>query len=212
MILQTPKIITICLLLFTSIHVFAQSATDYIIIRKTGDTLTYDTIFGQVDLAKSGVFWNVKIKTSLGERKFKNKQVSRIKAGNLYFASIPYGKSHAIVPRILEGEVELFFYYTGSDRLSFIPQMQEDFNRDISYDNHLTISEAIWNATSNFYIFNRNTNQYIKLTKSLDKFKDEIAEIFKSNENIYRSIKSGKYRPEQIGYIVKLYNNTFRKL
>ncbi|MFN3445232.1 MAG: hypothetical protein ACK44D_05785 [Bacteroidia bacterium] len=212
MIPQTPKLILISLFIFISIHVYAQSPTDYIILRKTSDTLTSDTIFGHVDLPKSGVFWNVKIKTPSGERKFKNKEVSRIKVGNLYFSSIPYGKSYAIVPRILDGEVELYFYYTGSDRLSFIPQMQEDFNRDISYDNHLIISEAIWNTTSNFYIFNRNTGQYIKLTNSTDKFKDEIAEIFKSNENIYKSIKSGKYGYEQIGYIVKLYNSSIRKL
>lgn len=207
------KTITITLILiYISIPMFGQNSTDYVILKNTSDTLKADTIFGQVDLPKNGVFWNVKIKTPSGERKFKNREVSRIKVGNLYFSSIPYGKSYAIVPRILDGEVELYYYYTGADRLSFIPRMQSDFNRDISYDNHLLISEAIWNATSNFYIFNRSTNQYIKITGSSDKFRDEIAEVFKSNDNIYKNIKSGKYTPEHIGFIVKIYNSTFRKI
>ena len=212
MTLQTQRIILTSLMISISIYVHSQNPTDYVVLRKKSDTLKFDTIFGKVDLPNNGVFWNVKIKTSSCERKFKNKEVYRIKAGSLNFSSIPYGKSYAIVPRILAGEVELYFYYTGSDRLTFISQMQEDFNSDISYDNHLMISESIWNATSSFYIFNPSNDQYIKITRSTEKFKEEISEIFKSNDNIYRRIKNGQYRPEQIGHIVKLYNSSYIKL
>jgi hypothetical protein len=193
-------------------YTYAQNPIDYVILRNQSDTLGFDTIFGKVILPNNGVFWSVKIETASGEKKFKNKEVVRIQSGNLHFASIPYGKSYAIVPRILDGEIELYFYYTGSDRLSFISKMQDDFNSDISYDNHLMISESIWNATSNFYIFNQNINQFIKITKSSEKFKEDISEIFKSNESIYKKIKNGEYRPAQIGQIVKSYNNSFRKL
>ncbi|MCC6684408.1 MAG: hypothetical protein IT247_04995 [Bacteroidia bacterium] len=199
-------------MIIISAYGYSQSLTDFVVLRKQSDTLKSDTIYGTVILPHNGVFWNVKIKTASGEKKFKPKEVARIKAQNLYFASIPYGKSYAIVPRILDGEVELYFYYTGSDRLSFISKMQDDFNSDIAYDNHLMISESIWNATSNFYIFNRTTNQFIKITRSSEKFKENISEIFKSNESIYRKIKNGDYKPEQIGQIVKSYNNTFRRL
>lgn len=209
MILQ--RLILTILTITISVYAYSQNPTDYVVLRKGSDTLTVDTIFGHIDLPNNGVFWNVKIKTSSGERKFKNKDVTRIKAGDLYFSSIPYGKSYAIVPRILDGELELYFYYTGSDRLTFISQMKEDFNRDISYDNHLMISESIWNATSNFYIFIPRLDKYYKIPRSTDKFREEISEIFKADDDIYNKIMSGKYRPEQIGQIVKLYNRSLRK-
>lgn len=207
--LPMPRILFTSALIFISMFVCAQHSTDYVVLSNVGDTLNNDTLFGEVDVPNNGVFWNVKIATDRGLRKLKNKEVARIKAGNLYFSGIPYGKSTAIVPKILDGEIELYFYYTGQDRLTFISQMQEDLSGEISYANPLMISQAIWDATSNFYVFNRSTNQYVKVAKSPTKFKNEVAEVFKLNQDIYQAIKNGKYQPEQIAYLVKLYNSSF---
>lgn len=189
-----------------SAFVYAQNSKDYIVLRNEDNSPKLDTIFGQIDLPSNGVFWNVKINTLSGEKKFKTKEVIGVKAGDLYFAGIPYGTSNAIVPRIIDGTIDLYFYYTGSDRLTFIPQMKEEFNRDVSYDDHLLISETIWNATSNFYIFDPSSNKYYKIPQSNDKFKEQISEVFKSNDEIYNKIKTGIYKPNQIAQIVKLYN------
>jgi hypothetical protein len=188
------------------VHAHGQILSDYVVLKSSSNSQKIDTLYGQVDLPNNGVFWNVQINTPSGKRKFKTKEVASLKAGYLYFASIPYGKSFAIVPRILSGEIELYFYYTGSDRLSFIPQMQEELNRDISYDDHLLLSESIWNATSNFYIFDKSKNKYFKVPRSIDKFKEQIAEIFKANQDIYNKIMSEEYRPNQIGLVIKRYN------
>ncbi len=208
------QIIKLALILVVFVFNFglasAQFSGDYLVLKSKSDSVNTDTIFGQIDLPSDGVFWNVKIITSTGIRKYKTKEVLRLQSGNIHFAGIPYGKSNAIVPRILEGEKELYFYYTGSDRLSFIPKMQNDFNRDIDYDNFLILSESIWNATSNFYIFDSISKKYYKVPKAKKKFIEEISELFKSNEEIYKRIKNGVYKPEHIGHIIHLYNRSIQ--
>lgn len=208
---QKTKLILIMIVFIINVcPINAQNSVDFLVLRSKSDSLNSDTIFGQIDLPSNGVFWNVKIKTSTGVRKYKTKEVLRLQSGNIHFAGIPYGKSIAIVPRILEGEKELYFYYTGSDRLSFIPKMQNDFNRDIDYDNFLILSESIWNATSNFYIFDSISKKYYKVPKAKKKFIEEISELFKSNEEIYKRIKNGVYKPEHIGHIIHLYNRSIQ--
>jgi glycine betaine/choline ABC-type transport system substrate-binding protein len=129
----------------------------------------------------------------------------------LHFASIPYGKSYAIVPRVIDGAIDLYFYYTGNDRLTFIYIMQEDFNGDVKYDDHYLVSEVIWNSTSYFYIYDSELDKYYKVPRSKNDFIERIADIFKANEKIYDKIRNGYYKPNQIPLIVKLYNDSKTK-
>ncbi|MEZ4720363.1 MAG: hypothetical protein R2813_00630 [Flavobacteriales bacterium] len=191
---------------------YSQQSNDFVVLRNENKPETNDTVFGQVDLPSDGVFWSVKIITASGKKKFKTKEVLFLKAGNLFFASIPYGKSYAIVPRIVEGYIDLYFYYTGSDRLSFIPKMQKEFRLDekTSFYAPLGISQAIWKATSSFYIHDPKTKDYLKVPKSDDKFVEEISHVFIQNEDIYQRIVNGEYRSEQVGRIVTLYNQSIK--
>jgi hypothetical protein len=204
------RVVLTAIMIFISAYVYCQNSDDYVVLRNDGNSQNIDTIFGKIDLPSKGVFWNVKIKTLTGERKFKTKEVVELKAGNLYFASIPYGTSYAIVPRIIDGVIDLYFYYTGSDRLTFIPQMQEEFRLDTktSFNAPLLISNAIWDATSNFYIYDSVSHLYIKVPRSNDKFIEQVSHIFKGNDEIYKKIRTGEYKSEHIGRIVELYNQS----
>lgn len=204
------KILLIIILIVISNIGYSQKSEDFVVIRGEINSQINDTVFGEIELPSNGVFWNVKIITADGKRKFKNKDVLFLKSRELFFASIPYGKSFAIVPRIIEGKIDLYFYYTGSDRLSFIPKMQKEFrlNDMISFYAPLGISQLIWNATSNFYVYDKNSNDYIKVPKSNDKFIEEVSHVFIKNETIYNKIKTGDYKSEHIGRIVTLYNQS----
>ncbi len=203
------KILLLLILVLFFTRVKGQDTMDFVVLRSEKNLLNNDTIFGMIEMPHKGVFWNVKIKTNSGKRKFKTKEVKGLKAGNLYFASIPYGKSNAIVPRIIQGKIDLYFYYTGSDRLSFIPKMQEEYKpiKNVSFYTPVAISNAIWDATSNFYILDPSSNKYLKIPRSKDKFIEQISFVFKSNEEIYNKIITGEYDPIQIGKIVNLFNN-----
>ena len=157
-------------------------------------------------------FWNVKINTKSGTQKFKPKEVIKLRAGDYYFASIPYGKSYAIVPRVMDGAIDLYFYYTGSDRLSFISRMQEDFTGDVDYDDFFLISVAIWNSTGYFYVYNSDSDKYYKVSHSDKKFIEQISGLFEENKKLYNKIRNGEYKPNQIPLIVKLNNDSMAKI
>lgn len=205
------RIILVTLFSFLFALSKGQNTDDYVVIRPENGSNTLDTIFGQIDLPNNGVFWNVKINTASGMRKFKTKDVICLQTGDLHFASIPYGKSYAIVPRVMDGAVDLYFYYTGSDRLTFINTMQEDFTGDVKYDDHYLVSEVIWNSTSYFYVYNSDLKTYYKVPRSKNDFIEQIADVFKANEKIYNKIRSGDYKPNQIPLIVKLYNDSMKE-
>jgi hypothetical protein len=194
------------LILISSIS-FGQIQSDYVVLRPINDTTTVDTVFGEVIIPRNGVFLNVKIETATGLKKFKSKQVLCLQAGDIHFASIKWGQSFAIVPRILEGNLDLYFYYTGQDRLSFIPQMKKELQANISYDDRLLISSAIWNASSNYYIYEPESKEYYKITGSKEKFKNEIAPLFIKHPEIYQKILDGTYEPKHVGWLVKIYNH-----
>ena len=87
--------------------------------------------------------------------------------------------------------------------------MQEEYKpiKNVSFYAPVAISNAIWDATSNFYILDPSSNKYLKIPRSKNKFIEQISFVFKSNEEIYNKIITGEYDPIQIGKIVNLFNN-----
>lgn len=196
----------ICLTICICTNVFAQQENQYVLLRPETKSEVPDTIYGRVNIPDNGVFWNVKITTSSGEMKFKTKEVLGIKVQNLYFASIPYGKSYAIVPRIVTGKLDLYYYYTGSDRLKYIDADNVD---QLGYTGIIAVdlSQIIWSKTSNFYLDNHMTEEFYKVPHANTEFKEQTAELFSDNPEVYNKIKSGTLGAKDMIEIVRLYNN-----
>lgn len=196
----------ICLAICVCSNVFAQQKNQYVILRPLTKSEVPDTIYGRVNIPKNGVFWKVRITTSSGEMKFKTKEVLGIQVQNLYFASIPYGKSYAIVPRIVTGTLDLYYYYTGSNRLKYIDADNVD---QVGYTGIIAVdlSQIIWNRTSNFYLDNHISEEFYKVPHANNEFKEQTAELFSGNPEIQNKIRSGALRAKDMIEIVRLYNN-----
>jgi hypothetical protein len=180
--------------------------SDYIVLRAKAGAADVDTVFGTVNLPEDGVFsGKVKINTKGAEEKFKTKNIRCLRAANLHFASIRFGASYAIVPRIMHGPLELYFFYTGFDRLAFIPIEPELFTGDVSYDDQEP-AEGIWNRTSNFYLSKAGSDVFFEVPKSQKKFQKETPEFFKDNDTLYKRIIDEEFEPNQIPLMVALYN------
>lgn len=185
---------------------YGQNSKDYVILRPNEKTIQYDTIFGEIEMPKKGVFWNIKIQTKEGFKKFKNREVVGVQVEGMYFASIIYGKGCAIVPRLIGGRMELYYNYTGgSDRYQYVNQseiVKEGFSGIPPYD----LSQIIWDATSHFYITHPTTNEFHKIPRSNKKFREETSILFLDNPEIYNRISTGELGVENIIELVKLYN------
>ncbi len=228
------KAIYILIINLLSILTLAQSPIDYVILRPKSDSLKPDTVYGVVELPKNGVFWNVKINTDSGQKKFKTSEVIALQADSLYFGSIPYGTSYAIVPRLLKGKLELYFYYVGDDRISFLREgyipfadkKEWDPDSSIYYDDlyvadprHAAlwdlvillweVPEYIWERMSRYYIYDPRTDKYYKVPRGNRKFKRKIAPLFKDHQEIHSQILNEDLDPEEILLIVSQYNRDF---
>ena len=202
--------LTLIIFILTTV-VFSQRMTDYVILKPKDKLIKPDTIFGQIDLPKNGIILKAKIKTSSGKKKYKIKEVIGFKAGDLYFASLPYSNGYVFAPRLIKGKIDLYFYCTGNGGYTYIYNTGNMYVDLISSIIANATKAAMVNITSYFYIYDYKTNEYYKIPHSENKFKEVIADIFKENPEVYRKIINGDYKPNQIPEIVELYNNSITK-
>jgi hypothetical protein len=64
--------------------------------------------------------------------------------------------------------------------------------------------------TNCFYLFDRKTNMPLRVPRSMDRFAEEVAEVFKDDEDLYSRIKNAEFNPDRIAEIVQIYNKKSR--
>jgi hypothetical protein len=205
------RIIFIAIVTFYSTLLYGQQSGDYVILRSENSYLKPDTIFGKIDLPKNGILLNVKILTEKGKEKYKIKETIGFQSGEVYFASLKYNKGYVFAPRLIEGTIDLFFYYTGTGGYTFFIRFN-NFKADLIVNAIGAAFQAIAvNMTSCYYIHDSKTDRYLRIPHSENTFKEQVSEIFRDNTEIYNKIISGYYKPNQIAEIVELYNSSTTK-
>jgi hypothetical protein len=200
----------------SSVITYGQGSLDYVIL-KTQENQIADTIFGKIELPASGILLNVRIQTANGIEKYKIKEAIAFKSGELYFGSFAYNQGYVFAPRIIEGPMELYFYYSGSGGHNHIYTryviVSNDFKTGLIATVLANALQAVAvSATSYFYIVDPKTYKYMRVPHSLNNFIEDISEFFKNDEFLYTKIKNGDYKPNQIAEIVQTYNKNISEI
>jgi len=186
------------LLLLLMLYAFftnGQNSKDYIILKNQTDSITTDTLFGKIEDPGSGFSLKIKINTSDGIKKIKIKDASEFVVDDKFYGCFQYKKSYVHAIRLIKGDISLFFYYSG--REGYYSGLIENVLQDIAAD-----------MTSYYYLKDNRTNRTIMVPHSKEKFKEQVADIFKDNDDLYEKIISGDFKPSQIAEIVTTYNDS----
>ncbi len=187
--------ILILLFLFTIPYLNAQN--DFIIPMAENHFDQGDTIFGTIKIPKNGFGGVVRIKTTSGKRKtFYPRQIFCFKASDIFVASIPYLDDKVFAQRIIQGNLELYYYNPG-----FIIYGLGGVGFSLG-----AISTA---SHTHFFIKKDSTsNKYMMVPHSTRKIRMELADFFKSNEKCYTFLKSSDFSEEKIPELIDLYNTS----
>jgi hypothetical protein len=206
------RIVLITIVTFLTSLLYGQNSSDYVILRHEYESAKPDTIFGKIGLPENGIILKVKIQTNNGKEKYKIKETIGFRAGEVYFASLKYNKGYVFAPRLIEGEIDLYFYYSGTGGYTYLfsgDNLKADL---ISNSIGLAYEAVAVSMTSYYYIYDSKTDNYYRVPHSSKKFLEQISDIFKDNTDIYNKILNGTYKPHQIAEIVELYNNSKTKI
>lgn len=183
------------LLLLIPFAVCGQVENDYLILRPDKETTKQDTIWGDIILPENGVIVKVKIMTPNGLEKFKIKKTCEFHANGKYFARVPYSTGFVIAERLLKGTIDLYFYDTRIKNYNYSGGVIGG-----------AMASTMIGMTSFYYLKRNKTDNFIKVPHSKKKIIDDLAYIFKDNENIYNKIKNGDFEPWQVPSFVEKFN------
>ena len=206
------RLILITIAIIFSNLLFGQQTIDYVILKPENDSVKPDTIYGKIDLPKNGILLNVKIQTDKGKKKYKIKETTGFVSDGVYFASLVYNKGYVFAPRLIEGPIDLYFYYSGTGGYTYLFTVG-NFRADLMRNAIGAAYQAVAvSMTSYYYIHDSKTDKYYRVPHSGNKFQEQLSEIFKDNTEIYNKILNGDYKPNQIAEIVELYNKSITSL
>ncbi len=200
--------------LMSSFLTFGQYSKDCVILRSRKKGVNQDTIFGRIVLPQKGRISTVNIQTEKGFRRYQTYETVGFKASDLYFGSFKYNGGYVFAPRIIEGKVELYFYYSGiggKEIKNYYVFLSDDIKTGLILTVVTNAVQAIAASnTSCFYLFDRKTNMPLRVPRSMDRFAEEVAEVFKDDEDLYSRIKNAEFNPDRIAEIVQIYNKKSR--
>lgn len=188
-------------LLLVPFMVCGQIEDDFLVLSPDKGKTKQDTIWGEIILPENGVIVKVKIMTPDGLKKFKVKNTLEFRADGRYFARVPYNTGFVIAERLIEGAIDLYLYDTRIKNYNYSGGVIGE-----------VMAGAMIGMTSFYYLKPNQTNEFIKVPHSKKKIIENLASLFRNNEELYNKIKHGDFEPRQFPLFVKKFNIEIKEL